>query len=220
MAERFNPFYALPGASAVGDTAAEGTDSRVGRADHRHSREAFATPSILLSSSAAAGAATTHIRADSTIAAFDITAPTGSAVGDTAGVGTINFAARRDHLHGREAYGTPVAITPDAAASAGTGTDVVRANHQHGVVTYSTTPAAVAASGGAGISATAPSRGDHSHAMGILTTRGDVLTRDATTFVRVALGSNGQVLQSNGTDLVFGVSPTPAFISMGKWYTD
>ena len=157
MADRFNPFYTGPGASAVGDSVAEGTDARIARGDHRHSREA---------------------------------------------------------------YGTPVAVTPDGAASAGTGTDVVRANHQHGVVTYTTTPPAVAATGGAGASATAPSRGDHSHAMGILTTRGDIVTRDATTFIRRALGSNGQVLQSDGTDLVFGASPAPAFITMAKWYTD
>ena len=148
------------------------------------------------------------------------TVPGTSNVGDTATEGTDPREARADHKHGREAYGTPVAVTPDGAPSAGTGTDVVRANHQHGVTTYTATPAAVAASGAAGTSGTAPARGDHSHAMGILTTRGDVLTRDATTFIRLALGATGTVLQSNGTDLLFAGVPAPAFISMAKWYVD
>ena len=146
--------------------------------------------------------------------------PGASAVGDTAAEGTDPRIARPDHRHGREAYGTPVAVTPDATPGAGTGTDVIRANHQHGVATYSTTPAAVAAAGAAGTSATAPSRGDHAHAMGILTTQGDVLTRDATSPIRRALGTSGQVLQSDGTDLIWGSSPAPVFISLFKWATD
>lgn len=148
------------------------------------------------------------------------TVPGNSAVADVAAEGTDPRVARIDHKHGREAYGTPVAVTPDGAASAGSGTDVVRANHQHGITTYTSTPAAIAASGSAGTSGTAPVRGDHTHAMGILTTRGDVLTRDATTFIRLVLGAANTVLQSNGTDLIFGSSPTPAFVSMSKWYTD
>ncbi len=59
----------------------------------------FATPSIALGSSAAAGAASTVIRSDSTIAAFDATSPTTQAFGDSAAVGTAAFAARRDHKH-------------------------------------------------------------------------------------------------------------------------
>ena len=146
--------------------------------------------------------------------------PGASAVGDSIAEGTDPREAKADHRHGREAYGTPVAVTPDGTASAGTGTDVVRSNHQHGMATATATPAAVAATGAAGTSGDAPSRSGHAHAMGILTTRGDVLTRDATTFIRLALGTNGQVLQSNGTDLVYGSAPAPAFVSMAKWYTD
>ncbi len=59
----------------------------------------YATPSIVLGSSAAAGAASTVIRSDSTIAAFDATSPTTQAFGDSAVVGTAAFAARRDHKH-------------------------------------------------------------------------------------------------------------------------
>ena len=59
----------------------------------------FATNAIVLGTAAAAGAATTTPRSNDTIAAFDTTAPTTQAFGDTATVGTAAFAARRDHLH-------------------------------------------------------------------------------------------------------------------------
>lgn len=59
----------------------------------------FATNGIVLGSSAAAGAATTVMRSNDTIAAFDATSPTTQAVGDAAAVGTAAFAARRDHKH-------------------------------------------------------------------------------------------------------------------------
>ena len=60
----------------------------------------FATPAILLSTAAAAGVATTVIRSDSTIAAFDATVPVTQAAGDAAATGAAAFAARRDHRHG------------------------------------------------------------------------------------------------------------------------
>jgi hypothetical protein len=60
----------------------------------------FATPAIVLGTAAAAGAASTVIRSDSTIVAFDATAPTTQAFGDTAATGSAAVAARRDHLHG------------------------------------------------------------------------------------------------------------------------
>jgi hypothetical protein len=63
----------------------------------------FATPSIVLGSSAAAGAASTVIRSDSTIAAFDATVPVTQAFGDAAATGSAAFAARRDHRHGMPA---------------------------------------------------------------------------------------------------------------------
>ena len=40
-----------------------------------------------------------------------------------------------------------------------------------------------------------------------LTTRGDVVTRGASATQRLALGSSGTVLQSNGTDVVYGTVP-------------
>src|SRR5213078_1665635 len=64
----------------------------------------YATPSISLGSAAAAGAATTVIRSDSTIAAFDTTVPTTITSGASAATGSAAFAARRDHVHGIGAF--------------------------------------------------------------------------------------------------------------------
>jgi hypothetical protein len=66
----------------------------------------YATPAIVLGSSAAAGAASTVIRSDSTIAAFDATVPVTQAFGDTAATGSAAKAARRDHVHGMPAAPT------------------------------------------------------------------------------------------------------------------
>lgn len=60
----------------------------------------FATPTIALGTAAAAGIASTVIRSDSTIAAFDTTVPTTIAYGAAAATGSAAFAARRDHTHG------------------------------------------------------------------------------------------------------------------------
>lgn len=67
----------------------------------------FATPSIVLGTAAAAGAAGTTIRSDSTIAAFDTTVPGTIAEGASAATGSVAFAARRDHTHGAPSTWTP-----------------------------------------------------------------------------------------------------------------
>lgn len=100
---------ATPTTSALGDAAAVGTGITDARADHKHGRESFATNAVLLGSAAAAGAATTPMRSNDTIAAFDATVPTTQAFADAAAVGVINFAARRDHKHAmmvKEVYRT------------------------------------------------------------------------------------------------------------------
>ncbi len=107
----------------------------------------FATPAIVLGSSAAAGSAGTAIRSDSTIAAFDATAPTTQAFGDAAAVGTAAFAARRDHKHAMPA--TPVTglskngstvLTSAVTLSAGAGISLTQASQD----------IAIAATGGVG----------------------------------------------------------------------
>lgn len=69
----------------------------------------FATPAIVLGTAAAAGAATTVIRSDSTIVAFDATVPVTQAFGDAAATGSAAVAAHRDHVHGMPASPTVTA---------------------------------------------------------------------------------------------------------------
>jgi len=57
------------------------------------------SPSITLGTANAAGSAATFVKTDATILAFDTTAPTTQAYGDSAAVGTATVAARRDHKH-------------------------------------------------------------------------------------------------------------------------
>lgn len=76
------------------------------------SASSFATPSISLGTAAAAGAATTVIRSDSTIAAFDATVPTTEAFGDAAATGSAAVAARRDHKHGMPTTADVLAAAP------------------------------------------------------------------------------------------------------------
>ncbi len=63
----------------------------------------FATPAIVLGTAASAGVASTVIRSDSTIVAFDATVPVTQAFSDTAATGSAAVAARRDHKHGMPA---------------------------------------------------------------------------------------------------------------------
>ena len=69
------------------------------------SSPAFATPALTLGTANSAGAASTVIRSDATVAAFDATAPTTITHGAAASAGSAAVAARRDHTHG--APGSP-----------------------------------------------------------------------------------------------------------------
>lgn len=92
---------------------------------------AFATPAIVLGTAAAAGAATTVIRSDSTIAAFDATVPTTQALGDAAATGSVAKAARRDHLHGMPALSTATPLVESGAGAVGTAAKSSREDHVH-----------------------------------------------------------------------------------------
>lgn len=59
----------------------------------------FGTPAIVLGTAAAAGAASTAIRTDATIVAFDATTPAALTLGGSGAVGAAAVAARRDHSH-------------------------------------------------------------------------------------------------------------------------
>ncbi len=75
----------------------------------------FGTPAVVLGTSAAAGSTDEVIRRDSTIVAFDATAPTTQAFGDAAAVGTAAVAARRDHKHAMPA--TPTSVSGNAGTA-------------------------------------------------------------------------------------------------------
>lgn len=59
----------------------------------------FGTPALTLGTANAAGAASTAIRTDATILAFDATTPASSPLGGAGSVGAAAVAARRDHVH-------------------------------------------------------------------------------------------------------------------------
>lgn len=86
-------------------------------ADLTGSAISYATPSIALGATAAAGAASTVIRSDATIDAFDTTDPAATTPGNAAVVGTADFAARRDHVHPRIADTFDVAFIIDGGGS-------------------------------------------------------------------------------------------------------
>lgn len=78
----------------------------------------FAAPTIGLGTAAAAGAASTIIRSDATILAFDATNPAASTPGNAAAVGVATVAARRDHAHPRLLDTFDVAFIIDGGGSA------------------------------------------------------------------------------------------------------
>lgn len=78
----------------------------------------FATPTIALGATAAGGAASTIIRSDATIDAFDTSDPAATVPGNAAVVGTVDFAARRDHVHPRLSDTFDVAFIIDGGGSA------------------------------------------------------------------------------------------------------
>jgi hypothetical protein len=122
----------------------------------------FAAPAFTLGTTNVAGAAATAVASNSTVAVFDATVPTISAVGDTAATGSAAKTARRDHLHGREAFGASAANVGTSAA--GTATTPSHSDHVHatGAGTPSTQAFGDAAATGSGPAAAMT---DHKHAM-------------------------------------------------------
>jgi hypothetical protein len=103
----------------------------------------FATPAIVLGSSAAAGAASTVIRSDSTIAAFDATNPVTLAFGASASVGSAAFAAHRDHGHAM-----PTAAVTTSGLTQATGKLLGRSSASTGAIEEITVGANLTLSGG------------------------------------------------------------------------
>lgn len=94
-------------------------------------------------------------------------APSTSAVGDAAAAGSGALAARADHRHGREAFGSgaSTAVGPDQANGDGTSTSLARADHTHSGQ-GSGTPSTQAFSDAADAGTSGKwARSDHKHAM-------------------------------------------------------
>lgn len=92
---------------------------------------AFATPAIVLGTAAAAGAASTVIRSDATIVAFDATAPSTQALGDSAATGSAAVAARRDHKHAMPALSSATPLANSGSGAVGTALPSSREDHVH-----------------------------------------------------------------------------------------
>lgn len=129
---------------------------------------AFAAPNLTLGTANAAGAASTVMRSDATIAVFDATTPVTQAFGDTAATGSAGVAARRDHTHGMPAnpvsFAAPTIALGTAAAAGAAGT-VIRSDAT--IVAFDATAPSTQAFGDAAVVgvATVAARRDHKHAM-------------------------------------------------------
>ncbi len=121
-----------PAAEAFGAAGTVGVATTATRRDHVHPMPSFATPAIVLGTAAAAGAATTPIRSDGTIVAFDATVAATQTNPSTAATGSVALAARRDHLHGIATPATPSTQAFGDAASSGAGTGFATDTHKHG----------------------------------------------------------------------------------------
>lgn len=90
---------------------------------------------------------------------FDTNVASTSAVGDLPTTGSAAVAARRDHVHGREAAGTPGSSAVGDSASIGSGPDVAFNDHVHGRETFATNGIALSTAAAAG-SSVHPMRAD------------------------------------------------------------
>lgn len=98
---------------AFGQLLSTGTTPRVllfGFPDAASSSASAGTPALTLSTTNSAGAASTFVATDATVAVFDSTVPVSQAFADSAAAGAAGVAARRDHKHGMPALGSAGAV--------------------------------------------------------------------------------------------------------------
>ena len=122
------------------------------------------------------------------IASVGATAAGASAVGDTATAGTGGTASRVDHVHAREAFAAPSALTVSQAQTSGTAVSISRSDHQH-AMPGSGIPVAVTggATASAGSGATTLALSDHVHSTAQLAILN--ATNTFTTSLTVSAGS-------------------------------
>jgi hypothetical protein len=163
------------------------------------------TPALTFSTTNATGVAATAVLTDATIALFDATAPTTSAEGDAAATGSAGKAARRDHKHGREAFGaTAAAIGTSAGGSA---TTPSKSDHVHATGAGTPTTSAIGDAAATG-SGPAAAMTDHVHGREALST--------ATPLVESGSGAVGTGTKSSRED---HVHPAATSSSTGGEFT-
>lgn len=86
------------------------------------------TPAPVLSTTNAAGAATTFLRTDDQLAVFDTTVPVTQASADVAAAGTAAVAARRDHKHGMPTLGSGALTRAGGSTTEATTTSTTATN--------------------------------------------------------------------------------------------
>ena len=132
--------------------------------------------------------------------AFASTAPGNSAVADTASAGSTLVAARADHRHGRENFGSPSSV--GAANANGSATTLVRSDHVHGLgaASLGSITNMTGAAGSDGVATTA-SRSDHMHGFAFSSqAAGDLFyATSSTALTRLAIAAATNVLIGGGS---------------------
>lgn len=203
--------------TSFGIASANGVASSASRSDHTHGTPAnpvaYAAPALTLGTANAVGSASTLIRSDATILAFDATAPSTLAFGGAAAAGAATVAARRDHSHGVPAnpvaYAAP-AFTLGTANATGAAATLIRSDASLALFD-ATNPSTQAFSDAAAVGAAAfAARRDHKHAMpahGVSQHQELIATADLTDWPRAAaLDLNNQKI----TGLADGTAATDA----------
>lgn len=146
-------------ASKSADTIVDGTTNRVltaaaatvlgNTSGTNTGDQSGGTPAVVLGTAAAAGVSTHFLRDDDTIVAFDATAPSTQAFGDTAAAGSAAVAPRRDHKHGMPV--SPKDTTAQTGLLKGNGTAITAATAGMDYYAPGSTDVAIA-DGGTGVS--------------------------------------------------------------------
>lgn len=138
----------------------------------------------------------------------DTAAPGATGVATASGEGSATTLARSDHTH--QANSAPVNVTK-AAAAIGTSGQPARADHKHDITTAAAVAVGTANAEG---NATSLARSNHTHQVTGLTisgqAQGDILYRNASAWVRLAAGTSGDFLKTNGA------AANPEWASVGS----
>jgi hypothetical protein len=168
----------------------------------------FAVNTVALGTAAAAGTSGQAMATDDTILAFDATAPSTQAFGDSAAVGSASVAARRDHKHAMPASpAVPTGATPGltlgTSNAAGSAATFVKTDAT--ILAFDVTNPTAETSGAAAAVGTASTaaRRDHVHAMPTIPAAAAGGTPAVSLGTAAAAGSSGTFLRDDDTIVAF-----------------